>query len=36
MDLAKIISLFEGKHTAALSDRHAAAIAQLCSDKLAS
>jgi hypothetical protein len=34
MDLSKIINLFESKHTAALSDRHAAAISQLCSEKL--
>ena len=34
MDLFKIIELFESKHTAALSDRHAAAITQLCQDKL--
>lgn len=34
MDLFKIINLFESKHTAALSDRHAASIAQLCSEKL--
>lgn len=34
MDLTKIIDLFESKHTAALSDRHAAAIAQLCNEKL--
>jgi hypothetical protein len=34
MDLQKIIDLFESKHTAQLSDRHAAAINQLCSEKL--
>ena len=34
MDLDKIFDLFEQKHTAELSDRHAAAINQLCSDKL--
>jgi hypothetical protein len=30
VDLAKIIDLFESKHTAQLSDRHAAAINHLC------
>ena len=34
MDLERVIDLFEAKHTALLSDRHAAAIAQLCSEKL--
>jgi|LauGreDrversion4_2_1035121.scaffolds.fasta_scaffold370135_3 hypothetical protein len=34
MDLEKVINLFQSKHTAQLSDRHAAAIKQLCSDKL--
>lgn len=30
MDLAKIISLFEDRHTESVSDRHAAAINKLC------
>lgn len=29
MDLAKIISLFEDRHTESVSDRHAAAINKL-------
>lgn len=32
MDLAKVIHLFESKHTANLSDRHAAGIIQLCKE----
>jgi hypothetical protein len=32
MDLSKVIHLFESKHTASLSDRHAAGIIQLCKD----
>jgi len=32
MDLNKVIMLFESKHTAGLSDRHAAGIMQLCRD----
>jgi hypothetical protein len=34
MDLERVIDLFEAKHTSQLSDRHAAAIQQLCSEKL--
>jgi hypothetical protein len=34
MDLDKVIHLFESKHTSALSDRHLAAIQQLCAEKL--
>jgi hypothetical protein len=30
MDLAKVIHLFESKHTQNLSDRHASGIIQLC------
>ena len=30
MDLAKVINLFESKHTAQLADRQATAIIQLC------
>jgi len=30
MDLAKVIDLFESKHTAGLADRQATAITQLC------
>ena len=32
MDLSKVIHLFESKHTASLSDRHAAGIIQLCKE----
>ncbi len=32
MDLKKVIHLFESKHTANLSDRHAAGIIQLCKE----
>ena len=32
MDLSKVIHLFESKHTASLSDRHAAGIIQLSKD----
>ena len=32
MDLAKVIHLFESKHTANLSDRHASGIIQLCKE----
>ena len=32
MDLTKVIHLFESKHTANLSDRHAAGIIQLCKE----
>lgn len=32
MDLSKVIHLFESKHTANLSDRHAAGIIQLCKE----
>ena len=34
MDLERVIDLFEAKHTSQLSDRHAAAIQQLSSEKL--
>ena len=34
MDLSKVIHLFESKHTASLSDRHAAGIIQLSKEML--
>jgi len=32
MNLSKLIHLFESKHTANLSDRHASGIIQLCKE----